>query len=154
MTVITVPEPLRDRLGPDATKALVDLLNQTTGKIRDDLVLVLDHRFELFEEKFERRLAEEIAGLRDELTGRITELRDELTGQITELREELTGQITELREEHTGRITGLRDELSGRIAGVEKKVAGLKGELVAWMFVFWVTQLGAILGVLFGFFRP
>jgi hypothetical protein len=78
--VITVPDTLREKLGPEGTKGLVELLNQATSGARDDVVT-------LCTERFERRLAD------------------------------------------------------------------VKAELIRWMFIFWVGQIGALTGILFAFFR-
>ena len=51
MTLIAVPDVLRERLGPEGTQGLVDLLNQAASGTRDDVVA-------LCIERFERRLAE------------------------------------------------------------------------------------------------
>ena len=50
MAVLSLPRPLREKLGDDGADALVDLLNKVNGETRADVVT-------LVEEKFERRLA-------------------------------------------------------------------------------------------------
>jgi hypothetical protein len=113
MPIITVPKPLRERLGEEGAEALVQLINQATEAGKGDVVAVV-------EEKFERRLTEEASKLRAE--------------------------IGHLRGEMIERIESVRSELSGRIESV-------RSELIKWMFVFWVGQIGAIVGILFAFFR-
>jgi hypothetical protein len=102
MPIITVPKPLRERLGEEGAEALVQLINQATEAGKGDVVAVV-------EEKFERRLTEEASKLRAE-------------------------------------IGHLRGEMIERIESV-------RSELIKWMFVFWVGQIGAIVGILFAFFR-
>ena len=50
MTVISIPRPLREKLGDDGADALVDLLGKVNDGTRQDIM-------SLAEEKFERRLA-------------------------------------------------------------------------------------------------
>jgi hypothetical protein len=102
MPIITVPKPLRERLGEEGAEALVQLINQATEVGKGDVVAVV-------EEKFERRLTEEASKLRAE-------------------------------------IGHLRGEMIERIESV-------RSELIKWMFVFWVGQIGAMVGILFAFFR-
>jgi hypothetical protein len=102
MPIITVPKPLRERLGEEGAEALVQLINQATEAGKGDVVAVV-------EERFERRLTEEASKLRAE-------------------------------------IGHLRGEMIERIESV-------RSELIKWMFVFWVGQIGAIVGILFAFFR-
>jgi DNA anti-recombination protein RmuC len=135
MPIITVPKPLRERLGEEGAEALVQLINQATEAGKGDVVAVV-------EEKFERRLTEEASKLRAE----IGHLRGEMIERIESVRSELTGRIESVRSELTGRIESVRSELSGRIESV-------RSELIKWMFVFWVGQIGAIVGILFAFFR-
>lgn len=80
MAVLSLPRPLREKLGDDGADALVDLLNKVSGETRADIVT-------LVEEKFERRLA------------------------------------------------------------------AVEATLVKWMFIFWVGQIGVIIGILFAFFK-
>ena len=80
MAVITIPRPLREKLGEDGADALVAVIDEAAKGQREDIIT-------LVEEKFERRLAE------------------------------------------------------------------TKADLVRWMFVFWVGQIGVITGILFAFFK-
>lgn len=61
MDVIAIPETLREKLGTDGAQALVDLLNRSGRATRDEVVT-------LAEERFARRLAEEAAKWRGELS--------------------------------------------------------------------------------------
>jgi hypothetical protein len=95
MPVVTVGKPLRDKLGDDGVDSLIELINQSNTEQKNDIL-------EFVEEKFERRLSEEIGQVRTELVTMIAET---------------------------------------------------KAELIKWMFIFWVGQVGVILGVLFAFFK-
>jgi hypothetical protein len=75
-------------------------------------------------EKFERRLAEEIGKFRSEVAEQNASLRSETSEQIASLRSELFEKI---ERGHTSTIR--------------------------WMFLFWVGQIGVLLGFLFAFFK-
>lgn len=86
LSLVTVPRVLREKLGDEASDALVDLFNAAQRAQGTNLELVT--------EKFERRLTEEGSKIREEL-GRVRE-----------------------------------------------EVARLRGNLVWWMFFFWVVTMG------------
>ena len=56
MAVIAVARPLREKLGEEGTDALVALLNQAGEENKNSVI-------EIVEERFERRLTEEMAKL-------------------------------------------------------------------------------------------
>ncbi len=91
MAVIAVPRPLREKLGEEGTDALVVLINEAGESNKKSVI-------EVVEERFERRLAEEMGKLRAEM-------------------------------------------------------ADLRANLVQWMFIFWIGQIGVLTGILFAFFR-
>lgn len=87
LSIIVVPEILREKLGADGAQALVDLLNQGMGMTRGEFAAALDQRFErldqrfsLFEEKFEHRLAEEIGNVREGLGEKISKVGKDAAG--------------------------------------------------------------------------
>ncbi|MBI2089686.1 MAG: hypothetical protein HYT78_13270 [Deltaproteobacteria bacterium] len=98
MAVITIPRPLREKLGDDGADALVAVINEAAKNQREDIIAFV-------EERFERRLAEELAKVREE------------------------------------------------IATLRVEAANGKADLIRWMFVFWVGQIGVITGILFAFFK-
>jgi hypothetical protein len=91
MAVITVPRPLREKLGEEGTDALVTLINEAGESNKKSVI-------EVVEERFERRLTEEIGKIRTDM-------------------------------------------------------ADLRANLIQWMFLFWIGQIGVLTGILFAFFR-
>ncbi|MBO8132133.1 MAG: hypothetical protein H0Z29_11620 [Candidatus Marinimicrobia bacterium] len=146
MPVVTVKKPLREKLGDDGIEALVELINEAQKETKNNVI-------QFVEEKFEKRLSEELAKVRVELTGRIEGVRTELKSEIESLRSEMKSEIENLRSEMKSEIEGLRtnDERikTELIERIEKK----HSDTVKWMFIFWVGQIGAILGILFAFFK-
>ena len=113
MAVVTVKKPLREKLGDDGAEALVELINEAQKETQNNVI-------KFVEEKFEKRLSEELAKVRIELTER---------------------------------IEGVRTELKSEIEALKTNDEKVKSELIRWMFIFWVGQIGAILGILFAFFK-
>ncbi len=91
MAVIAVARPLREKLGEEGTDALVALLNEAGENNKKSVI-------EVVEERFERRLSEEIGKLRTDM-------------------------------------------------------ADLRANLIQWMFLFWIGQIGVLTGILFAFFK-
>ncbi len=98
MPVVTVGKALREKLGDEGVDSLIDLINQSQTDQKAEIL-------EIVEEKFERRLSEEMGKLRQE------------------------------------------------IAEVKVEMHQTKSELIKWMFIFWIGQIGMILGILFAFFK-
>ena len=40
-----------------------------------------------------------------------------------------------------------------KLGKLDVKISETKADLIRWMFVFWMGQIGALLGILFTFFR-
>ncbi len=58
--ILTVPRPLRLTLGEEPYHALIELMNQANRRPKEDILVFL-------EEKFERRLAEEISKVNEKI---------------------------------------------------------------------------------------
>ncbi len=93
--LISIPKSLRETLGEEASEDLVELMNNFAAYSQDSITTRV-------EERFERRMAEELAKLKVEI-------------------------IEQIHTVHTSTIR--------------------------WMFLFWVGQIGALIGILFAFFR-
>jgi len=164
MPVLVVSPPLREQLGDRATGVLVDLFDQVSDQTKEDVITVVG-------ERFERRLSEEIAGLRadlrEEMARRQVELQKQIVELGAELRQEMANQQVGLREEMAnqrvelrGEMTNLREEMADLRAELREEMARLRTdlargqtEMIRWMFLFWIGQLAAILAILFTFFR-
>jgi len=138
MPIITVPKALRDKLGEDGADALVDLFNQSEQRQKEDIL-------EFVEEKFERRLSEEIGTLRIEMNERFAGITGEMNERFAEVNERFA--------EITGAMTGRFAEMETQFTQVDAKIEATKSYMVRWMFAFWVGQVGVIIGILFAFFK-
>ena len=124
MKIINVPKVLREKLGDEGVEALLQVLNLSNEDLKKDVIT-------LAEKKFEKRLVEEISKLRVEMGEKLSEMRSEFSEEISKL----------------------RVEFSEKIAEVDKRISSTYANIIKWMFIFWIGQIGAILGILFAFFR-
>ena len=69
---------LREKLGEDGVNALLEVIEEERERTRDNL-------FQLLEERFARRLAEEIGKLRSEMYEEIGKLRAEMHSMKADL---------------------------------------------------------------------
>jgi len=118
----------------------------------------------------ETRLVEEISGLRSEVKEEIYGLRSEIKGEISGLRNEmvrgdesvkaeLKKEISGLREEMVRSDEALRSELKQEISdlredmvrgdeSIHSELHSTRADLLKWMFIFWVGQVGVITALL------
>jgi hypothetical protein len=128
MDVTDVPTVLQDRLSPEATAGLIELLTGAREEWTAGMI-------ERVGDRFERRLTDETTKVRVEMVQGFAALRQEMAMGLSELRREMTAGFAALRQE----------------------IADTRFELLKWTFVFWVGQLFALAGflaVLVRFLRP
>jgi hypothetical protein len=125
-----VPAPLRTRLGPEATVGLLDLLDLSHRAERDAVISACT-------ERFERRLVEEVSGLRVQIAQVESSIRQDMSQMGAGIRQEMGEMRAGLREEMSRMGSALREEMAtGRI------------ELFKWCFLFWIGQVLAIGGLM------
>jgi hypothetical protein len=130
--IIAIPEALREKLGPEGARALADLLNEASVQTRGDVI-------EIAASRFERRLAEQTA----KFEGRLAELTARFEGRLAEQ----TAKFERRLSEETGKLRAEIGELRADMGAFEARIT-------RWMFIFWVGQIGVLLGIIFAFFRP
>ena len=135
MPIITVEKPLKDKLGDEGVDSLIRLLNQSQQNQKQDLMVYL-------EEKYERRLGEEI----NKVNERLTEDIGQVNVNIAETEKRLDNRITE-------QIGKVNERITKEIAGVKTDLADTRADLIKWMFIFWMGQVIALVGILFAFFK-
>ncbi len=142
MAVINVPKTLREQLGEQATDELVDLLNQVAEDSRRETLAAV-------EEKFERRLTEELAVTNQH----IVETKSALEQQIVETKSALEQQIAETKSALEQQIAALEARFDAKLAEtkaeLQAQIANVRADMIRWMFIFWVGQLAAIAGILY-----
>jgi hypothetical protein len=69
------------------------------------------------------------------------------------LREEFANAWSQLRVEIGTVRAEVREEITDTRAQLREEIANTRAELIKWMFLFWVGQVGVILGILFAWFR-
>jgi len=121
----SVPSALQERLGAEATNGLVRLFNTAQAEWTANVV-------NLAVERFERRLVEEIAGVRVEMARSEARLLEEITRQCATLRQEIGQQGQE-----TARLG----------AELRQETAANRFELLKWSFLFWIGQVVAVVGL-------
>ena len=129
MPVLTVEKPLKQVLGDEGSDSLIRLLNQIQKEQKEDML-------EFVEEKFERRLSEEISGVKERITEEISGIKERITEEISGVNERITEEISGMREE---------------IADVRVDMHKNHATLLKWMIGFWATQIAAIIGLLIAF---
>lgn len=135
MVLVAVPKPLREKLGEEGAEALVGLINQSGTGYKNDVM-------DLVEERFERRLHDEMATLDRRISEKISALDRRITEEVSKLDRRITPEVSRL---------DLR--ITEEFSKLDVKISETKADLLRWMFIFWVGQVGALLGILFAFFR-
>ena len=130
MPIISIPKQLREKLGDEASESLVEMLNHYSLDNRESII-------ESATQRYETRLTHEVS---------------QLKANFSDLREEMIISRTEIKEDLTRTEQSIRDDLGGRISTLREEMYRNNANNIKWMFVFWIGQIGAILGILFAFF--
>lgn len=140
----SVPPALRERLGADASDELRRFLDDRQIEEKADIM-------DASNERTERRLAEEVAGLRVQfaqgqvaLHQDVTETRATLREEMAQLRADLRGEMAQLRADFRGEMAQLRADFRGEMAELGASLRGEMAELGAG-FRGEMAQLGATL---------
>ena len=118
MQLNQVPRALQARLGDEATVGLLELLDRSHREARQELMTACT-------ECFERRLTEEISGLRVQIAQLGADLRQEMATMGADLRQEMAKLGADIRQE----------------------MAAVRVDLFKWCFLFWIGQVLAVAGI-------
>ncbi|MFQ5454746.1 MAG: LA_3696 family protein [Nitrospirota bacterium] len=146
MGIVAVPRRLREKLGEDATDDLVILLNESDKDTKEDVIDVAS-------ERFERRLTEEITRIDRRITEEVAKLNERISDEVAKLDKRITEESAKLDKRITEEAAKLDKRITEEAAKLDKRISETKTEIIKWMFIFWVGQVGMILGILFAFFK-
>lgn len=148
MEVQDMPPALQERLGPEGTAALVELLEQARQDWTMDVTTAAV-------ERFERRLTDAHATLREDMIARDVKLREEMLASHAKLREDMLAGNAKVREDMLAGNAKLREEMQAGdaqlrlemingFASVREDMGSMKFDLLKWSFAFWIGQLVAV----------
>ena len=144
MSVVAVSKVLRERLTDEGVDEFIKILSNVEEGARKDSLAIL-------EERFERRLTEEISGVNLKIEG-INQKIDGVKIEIESLRSEVNGKIDSLRSDMNGKIDSLRSEMNGKFASMRSEIRAdmmsFKAEIIKWMFLFWIGQMVVMGGMM------
>jgi gas vesicle protein len=105
------------------------------------------------EEKYERRLGKEVGAISVTIAETEKRLDNRITEEIGKVNERLTQEIGKVNERLTEEIGKVNERITEEIAGVRTDLANTRADLIKWMFIFWMGQVVALVGILFAFFK-
>ena len=123
MTIIALPKALSEKLGEEASKAFVDILDQAFMKSAEER---FETRLSKTESRFEARFAQ-------------SEAHFETRFAQSDAHFETRFAQSEARFEK--RFVELESRFEVRFATLEARLADSKAEIIKWMFVFWAGQV-------------
>lgn len=118
MEVEDVSPALQERLGPEATAALVELLDRAKQECTMEITMAIV-------ERFERRLSDECGETRREMRALHMQSREEMLAGDANLRLEMTRGFSSIRED----------------------MGTLKFDLLKWSFAFWIAQMVSVVAI-------
>ena len=130
MQMDAVPGPLREQLGVEAAEGLLQLFDVSHREWRADVMAACT-------ERFERRLVDEVAGLRVQIAQTEAVLRRDMAEMGAAIRQEM-GQMG----------ASIRVETAQMGASIRQEIAAGRVELMKWCFLFWIGQVVATAGLL------
>ncbi len=130
MALLTVAPPLREQLGNNASEALLALLNDAGNSFKAETVALVS-------ERFERRLAEELATLRVEVATEFAKVRNEMATEFAKVRSEMAAEFGKVRVEMVTEFAKVRTEM-----------ARMETRILRWQFAQWVTLVLFLMGIL------
>jgi hypothetical protein len=145
MEIQDMPPALQERLGPEASIALVDLFDKAkqewTVGVTTAAVERLERRLLEFESRIREDLGGKIAQVRDDLGAQIAHVREDLISREGRLRADMLSSHAELREDMHAGDASLRLEMTRGFASIREDMALLKFDLLKWSFAFSIGQV-------------
>ena len=86
--------------------------------------------------------------LSDKLGNYTTEAMFKYIDNKTERSVEATIKTLATKDDLNNGLTAVRNELNQGLANVRKEAADNKADVIKWMFIFWVGQMGATLAII------
>ena len=168
MSFISIPKVLREKLGDEGSEALVNVLNNHGDENKQSVIEIAEQRFEtkLAKESsllregmadiktgFETRLHQEISSVRYDIAEMKTSFEARLNEEISSVRNDMADMKTSFEASLSVSASTLREEMVRGDQEIRVEVQKTRADIIKWMFIFWVGQIGIITGILFAFYK-
>jgi hypothetical protein len=137
---------LKETLGEGPTRDLVGWVNEVQTVNRSEVRELADLYLGRFDERLERRLAEQDAKLDRRVAEQGAKLESRLAEQEAKLESRLAEQEARLSQHIANGLASLRVEMSDRMS-VQYR------DLLRWLFVFWAGTIIPLAGLMIALFR-
>jgi ABC-type phosphate transport system auxiliary subunit len=128
-----------ERLGDDVANELVEWFNQVDATYRGDLRELNELNFARFDAKLEQRVVQ--------LEAKVDQRMTQLDAKIDQRTAELDAKIDQRTAALDTKIDRRAAELDTKIEQLRTAMAGMKSDLLRWMFLFWATTLAGLVGL-------
>jgi hypothetical protein len=126
MPIISIPKQLQERLVEESSEELMQVLNEQSKETRDSVLDTADLRFS-------KKLADEVSGLRSEISAVEQRLDNRITEAVAVLRQEIVRTTLSVRDDLKEENYSLREELKADITCVRKEIYKSKNDTIKWM---------------------
>ena len=120
MTFISVPRPLRDKLGDEASDSLIELFQKQESDQKA-------HLFEVLEDRFSRRLEVAIFGVRDDMGKLESGIHQDMAKMESGIRQDMAKMESGIREDMNRGFLEVGKqftEVHKEISGIHKAISG------------------------------
>lgn len=131
MSVIIVPKVIRDKFGEVCADAFVGLIKEIDLDARKDAIAIA-------EERLEKRLTEE--------SGKINQKTTEVEGRFEKKLTEEIGKVNQ-------KVTEVERRIRVNIEKLRTEIEKNKVDIIKWVFVFWMGQIGVLSAIIFAMLR-
>ncbi len=133
-----------ETFGDDIANELVEWFNQVDATYRADLRELNELNFA----RFDATLKQQMAELEARLERRISRVAVKFEQRIAELDTKVGKQIAALDTKVEKFAAELRTELAQVEARLDRRWAGMRADLIRWMFAFWIGTLAPLAGLI------
>ena len=146
MDAVEVPPVVRRPLGPECAAGLVEMLDVSHRELLIEVTSLVGDRID-------RRLTDEFSKFRVELAADLSAFRQNMVDSLSSLRIEMTSADAALRQEMTVADAALRSDMTAGFSLVRSEIAQARFDTLKWAFVFWLSQVAVVAGILSALLR-
>ena len=153
MGVIVVPRILQEKLGEEGSDAFVKVIKEIDNEARKEALVVAEEHFEVRLSEEMGKLRQEFSGFKEEMRTELSEFKEEMKAKFSGFEEEIRTEFSGFKEEIKAEFSGFKDSMGREISSLKVENAKTKADMIKWMFIFWIGQIGVLSGIMFAIFK-